>query len=117
MQKEFMENFASASKDAFKPSLSVYNLATRVCEELMRNNMGLINHFVANSMRQAQAVGSGKFDNIIAAHTDNSNKLVNCAQQNFEIIRQATTELSQLFDSSAKDAIKKPMQANAKAEA
>ncbi len=113
MQKEFMENFASASKDAFKPSLSVYNLATRACEELMRNNMGLINHIVANNMRQMQAIGTGKIDSIIAAQTDNSNKLVNCAQQNFEIVRQATTELTQLFDSSVKDIIKKPMQAKA----
>lgn len=117
MQKEFMENLASASRDAFKPTLGIYNLTTRVCEELIRNNMGLINHIVANSMKQVQAVGAGKFENIITAHTDNSNKLVSCAQQNLEVLRQATNELTQLFDNNVKDYVKKPAQTSAKVEA
>ncbi len=117
MQKEFMDNLTSASRDAFKPSLSMYNLTTRVCEELIRNNMGLFNHVVANSMKQMQAVGTGKFDNIFAAHTDNSNKLASCAQQNLEVLRQATNELTQLFDNNVKDFVKKPAHSNAKVEA
>lgn len=121
MQKEYMESFASASRDAFKPSLGFYNIATRVIEELTRNNMGLVNHFVANCTRQLQAVGTGRFENIIAAQSqlvsDNSNKLVGCAQQNLEIFRQASAEFSQLFDNSVKDAVKRPVQAGVKVEA
>ncbi len=122
MQKEYMENWASIGRDAVKPSLNYYNLATKVIEAISRNNLDLLNHCVSNSVRQFQTIGTGKFDNVIAAVNDNNNKIVGCVQQNLEVLRQATNDFNKLFEEtlqySVKDMVKKPMQtAGVKVEA
>lgn len=113
MHRDYMENWASMSKDAVKPGLNFYNLTTRVLESITRNNLDLLNHCIANSVKQIQTMGTGRFENVIAAVTDNNNKVVGCVQQNLEVLRQATNDMNKLIEEtlqhSVKDIIKKPV--------
>ncbi len=113
MQKDYMENWASMSRDAVRPSMNYYNLATKVIETITRNNLDLLNHCVANCVKQFQTIGTGKFENVITAVTDNNNKVVGCVQQNLEVLRQATNDFNRLFEEtlqySVKDVMKKPV--------
>lgn len=113
MQKDYMDNWASMSRDAVKPSLNFYNLTTKVIESITRNNLDLLNHCIANGVKQFQTIGTGKFENVITAVTDNNNKVVGCVQQNLEVLRQATNDMNKLIEEtlqySVKDMIRKPV--------
>lgn len=112
MQKEFMEHMSSMGKDAVKPSLHMYNLMTKMLETLTRNNLDLMNQCLSNSVKHLQAVGTHrKLEDVVAAQTqlatETSAKVMSCAQQNLETLRQASTEFSKLLEESLHSAVSK----------
>ena len=124
MQREFMEHLASMSKDAVKPSLSYYNLVARVIETCTRNNLELVNHVVANGVKQFQvASNTRKLEDIATVQsqlaTEISSRVLSCVKLNIEACQQAANEYNRLLEETVhqtiKDAGKKPV--NSKVEA